>query len=656
MAISSQVRFSALCFLIPLLCSPPDSMADATAGNGLVLLSPQPGTTVTAKKPRITFQSRQPLMEEGKIVFLDGNDITALVMPTESVNIYTFTPPEALSGGPHTLYIYAVSVDGTPLEEEFSFASRQSESFEEISSRNTLSLIQKTVLSRDTSDSSGLSSSSGEEFPYASIDSYLSSESNLKEGNFHSSARANLRYYEQNAKLAEPEKTGGQILDFLITANHSGEDSASHIEVGDTTINQSENTLNYLTRRGGQAGLTLGRFSISGFSVLGQESAYDFDGLGFGFNSNDHIFGASLETVFFDRQLVLKIIHTRGGEEEDSMGSWSEGGAIKGDVTGLLLQSDFFDQRLITDFELDFSEFNADTSTADSETDLAYRLGFSGRHDIYEYQAGYRYTGPMYQVVGNTSTVRDWAGFDFSAGAYLDEHAFKMLFNYFWDNVENDDLFARITSLTGGAEYQFSGWTDFPVGILAEYNTQSSEDEPSGMENISLDTYQITGNINYVKESWFVAMSSSYAEQNDTTEYNRDTRLFSFEIAPSYTMAVFSVLPSYRLNISEDIANAVRTTSNTVTMDISSNFFANTLLGEMGGTYDWSEADDNSSKINNTDLYLRLNFRPDFLRFAEGSGIALEYHYTCQEDEIYDWTSRENILTLVFSGAFPYTF
>ncbi len=657
MIIKIGTRISAFCFfLVPFAISPYSAIPAKAAQSGLMLISPPPGAMIIAKKPLISLGSSRPLREDGRVFFLDGNDVSALVTESETGNIYSFTPPEPLSSGQHYLYVQAVGVDGVVLEEEFVFASRQSESFEEIQSQNTLSITQKTVLSRDTSSSGGGGFSSTGEFPYASLDSYLSSQSTIKEKNMQTSLRANLRYYNQNAAILEPEKKGGRLLDFLFTADHSGEEYQSHLEVGDTTIEESENTINYLTRRGGQAGLTMGRFTFKGFSVLGQESGYDFDGLGFAFNSNDHIMGGSVETVFFDKQLVAKAIYARGGEKEDSMGSWSEGDGRKGDVTGLLVSSDFFEQLFTTDFELDFSDFNNDTSDSASETDLAYRIRFSGQHDNYEYQAGYSYTGPQYEVIGNHSTVKDWAGFDLSGGAYFEEHVIKVLMQYFWDNVEDEELFARIYSLSSGMEYQFSGWQHFPAGLLLEYNTQSSDDEPGGIETLALDTYQVTGNISYVQGPWFISFSSAYSEQNDRTDYDTDTRLYSLEFVPSYNATYLSILPSYRLNIAEDITSAIRTTTNTVTLDIYSAFLRNTLSVELGGTYDWTETDDNSVKMNNTDFYTRLNYRFENLWRLQDAGIALEYHYKRQEDEIYDSTYRENTATLVFSCAFPYTF
>ncbi len=657
MIIRIRTRISAFClFLVPFAVSPYFAISAEAAGSGLVLISPPSGAMIVAKKPLISLRSNRPLQEDGRIFFLDGHDVTALVTESETENIYSFTPPEPLGSGQHNLYIQAVDTDGVVVEEEFVFASRQSESFEEIQSQNTLSLIQKTVLSRDNSSSGGGGFTSTAEFPYASFDSYLTSESTIKEGNLQTSLRANLRYYDQNAALLEPEKKGGRLLDFLFTANHSGEKYTSHLEVGDTTIEESENTINYLTRRGGQAGLTMGRFTFKGFSVLGRESGYDFDGLGFAFNSNDHIMGGSLETAFFDKQLITKAIYARGGEKEDSMGGWTEGNGRKGDVTGLLVSSDFFEQLFMTDFELDFSDFNNDTTDTTSETDMAYRLRFSGQYDNYEYQAGYSYTGPQYEVIGNHSTVKDWAGFDFIGGAYFEEHAIRVLMHYFWDNVEDEEMFARIYSLSSGVDYQFSGWQHFPAGLLLEYNTQSSADEPGGMETVALDTYQVTGKISFVKDSWFVSFSSAFSEQNDKTEYDTDTRLYSLEIVPSYSTMNFSILPSYRLNISEDLSSTIRTTTNTVTLDIHSTFLRNTLSGELGGTYDWTETDDNSVKMNNTDFYTRLSYRPEHLWRLQDAGIALEYHYKRQKDEVYDSTYRENIATLVFSCAFPYTF
>ncbi len=429
------------------------------------------------------------------------------------------------------------------------------------------------------------------------------------------------------------------------------------LRVGDTTIEQSKNTIDYLTRRGGKASVSAGDVTLSGFGVLGNETGYEIDGLGFGFNSNDHIMGTSINVDFFDQQMSLKGIYASGGEEGNSMGTWSESEGRKGDVTGVLLTTDFFNQLFITEFEFDTANYDNDTGDGEDEVyDKAYRIRIGGLTEVTDYDLSYSYNGPQYEVVGNQSIVRDWAGFDFNGGITYPLHALRLLLNYSWDNVEDDDLFARIYSFTSGLEYQYSGWQRFPVSLLFQHNTQRSEDEPIDTESTSLDTSTLAGSISYIEGPWAVQFSSSYSEQDDKTLNDYDTRLFSFAVVPSYTHTYFSILPSWSLNSSKDLVTEVRTDTNTLTLDLYSGFLKDTVTCEVGGTYDWSQSDDDRVDMNNAALYGRLNYRFERLWRLEDSTIALEYNYNRQEDKIYDSTFSESTLTLVISSAIPYSF
>ena len=125
------------------------------------------------------------------------------------------------------------------------------------------------------------------------------------------------------------------------------------------------------------------------------ETGYEIDGLGLGFNSTDHIMGTSLQTDFFDKQLTIKAIYARGGQEGNSFGSWSEDGPRKGDVAGIVLSSDFFNQRFTTDFELDTVNYDKNTEDdSDDVNDKAYRIRIGGLTEVYDYNVSYKYTGP----------------------------------------------------------------------------------------------------------------------------------------------------------------------------------------------------------------------------------------------------------------------
>lgn len=656
MVISPPRKFAYFCGLAAIFISiSQQATAQEPAGTNLLLISPLPGSVAVSKSPKISFRSGQPLLADGRLILLDGNDITALV--TEENDIYSFTPLTPMNAGEHSLYVAAYSESGELIENEFYFSSRQSESFEEIYSDNHVSATLKTALARDFSPDDN-SAESGIDFPYTSLDSYLSSESAVREGSWDTSLRANIRYFDQNAAVMEPEKKWLSLLDFLVSANYTAENYSAFVELGDTSIEESKNTIDYLTRRGGKARISAGNMTLNGFGVLGSETGYEIEGLGLGFNSNDHIMGSSLQLDFFEQKLSLKGIYAHGGEEGNSFGSWSQYSGRKGDVTGIVLTSDFFNQTLTTDFEFDTVNYDHDTGDEEDEVyDKAYRIRIGGLIEAYDYDLSYTYNGPQYDVVGNQSIVKDWAGLHFSGGTTYPFHAVRLLLDYSWDNVEDNDLFARIYSFTSGLEYHYSGWDRFPASLLFEHNNQRSADEPvdSDITTTSLDTNSLSGTIGYTDGPWAIELRSSYSEQNDKTANDYDSRLLTVAIVPTYTNDLFSVMPSWTLNTSKDLASDTRTDSNTLTLDIYSSFYQQRVGCEAGGTYDWTKTDDDSIDSNNTAVYARLNYRLDRLWRLEDSTIGLEYIYNRYEDRIYDSTGWDGVLTLVLSSSIPYS-
>lgn len=620
------------------------------------LVSPVPGTVAISRTPTILFRSSRPLQAEGRLILLDGNDVTAMI--SEDQTGYRFTPLGPLPAGEHTIQVFASDLNGNPVEQELTFATRHSQPFEELSSEHRLSATLKTVLHRHTSGNDSTASPSPEtESPYTTLDSYLSSNSTIREGEWRSSFRTNLRYYEQNGALRAPEKKGLGLIDFLVSSDYTATKYAARVEIGDTTVESSKNTVDHLTRRGAQSRLSVGNLTMSGFGVLGRENTYEIDGLGLAFNSNDHIMGVSANMDFFDKKMSIKAVHVRGGEEGNYLGTWSEAQRREGDVTGIVVTTDFFRQQLMTDFELDASNFNVDADHNETTVaDAAYRLRAGGFINQADYEFGYTYTGPQYEVVGNQSIIKDWAGYLFNGGTTLADHGFRLLLNYSWDNVEDDRLFARIYSLTSGIEYRYSGWQRFPVGLLLEHNQQRSTDEPVGIDPTDLDTDSITGRVGFVDGPWAIELRPAYSEQNDATANDFDTRIYSVSIVPSYVSPLFYLLPSWTLNRSQNLVTDVWLDSNTVTLDIYAGLFRNQVVAELGGTYDWSKADDNSINTNTASLYGRLNYRLEQWRHLEDATIAVEYLYQRQQDKIYDTTLYEGILSLVLSSAIPYSY
>ena len=89
-----------------------------------------------------------------------------------------------------------------------------------------------------------------DDFSGGSIDAYLATESVVREGNWTTSFTGNLRYFDQRADIFEPEKRGLSVIDLLLATSYSGEKLNVDIGLGDNSIDESPNTIDYLSRQG----------------------------------------------------------------------------------------------------------------------------------------------------------------------------------------------------------------------------------------------------------------------------------------------------------------------------------------------------------------------------------------------------------------------
>ncbi len=641
-------------------------LAEETGDIDLTLLSPLPGVTTVVRKPTITFRSSELLDRESLLVILDDHDISALV--TQKEGIYSCAILQPLPTGNHRLYITAYGQSGQEVEKEFSFVTRQSAMFEEIHSDNRLSVTMKGLLdqSREGEEMAETTGSSVEsnvqeeqgfsQSPDISVDTTISSESGFKEGRLQSSLQANLRYFEQNKKLAQPQKKGVNLVNFLLSSRYGGERNFLSAELGDTTVDGSENTIGSLSRRGLKAELTVGDFMVQGFGVLGAEKlsgGEDGDEMGLGFDANDHIMGALLQGKFLDERLRARVLYINGGQQEDSLGEWSDRENRRGDVSGLVLTGELLGEKLVVEGEYDISSFSYDTydlNGTEEKEDKAYRLKAGGNAGVYQYELSYKYFGPCYQVVGGRA-LQDWAGFELSASRNGEEHGLQLFSSYSHDNVEDDPLYATLYSFTSGLGWNYSGWEHLPFGLQVEYTSQQSEDEPMAEQETSMQTSTISGDISYLDENWSLSLMSSYSEQDDRTEADYDTRLFSIGLTPAYTTEFLSLFASWNFNSSWDLSTDVRFDTNTLTLDASTSLFDNTLSIEAGATYDITTADDDSAETDTLSLYTRLNYTVERLWKLENSTIALECTHNYQEDGIIDTTRENTVFSVVLTSS-----
>ena len=581
--------------------------APALAAEGIVqLLAPAPGSDIIAKKPAIECRILQPYFPTDLVVLFDGTDISGVLDLT--ADGFRYIPVQILPAGIHSLSVSGFTKAGQPFKAEFAFSSRHFQHIEEAYTDNELTLVYDSALTNknlDTGSSQQATtaieaaqgstlSDESQNTPYWKVESNFSSQSMLKNKSLDLSLAANLRYLDQQLSVQEPLKRGFDLIDYLLTVAYRRDQVRFTGELGDTNIDESQNTATALARRGAKAALQMGPLTFGGFIVDGQD-VYGFDTLGLRADPSDHIMGGSGELALLDERVKFKTIYVTGGEEGSFFGTYSADSPRKGDVIGWVLTSDFFDQKLISDFEYDLSDFDADTTDGiDSVSDRAYRFKLGGRAGLYTYEALYEYMGPDYEVIGNQNLAKDKQGFSFRTGADFDMQYIALFYTQYHDNVKDDAFFPTIRTYKGSLEYTLNKFERLPISLTYEKALVNSKNEPTPDDETKSDTDTLSLTANYTRDLWSLGLDTSYSNQDDESAADQDTSIYSVTLSPSLSLEHLYVSTSLGYQKFQDKLSDVDTDTYTVTLYLQGDLWAQKITYDLGATYDRSLADDDS--------------------------------------------------------------
>ncbi|MEW5909342.1 MAG: hypothetical protein AB1659_06045, partial [Thermodesulfobacteriota bacterium] len=412
-----------LTVFLPLFYQVADGYAKTDTEQIVKMVQPIENLEVIGKKPLFKFTIEAPFSRENILVLLDGTDITPVIEIVSGG--FTYTPIQIMAAGGHQIVVMGYTLDGEEFSYEFAFSSRHSQTFDEAYSTNDLTAVYSSIVSK----------SDDIDLPYTKVEANLASNSALKGNRWDISLKGNLRYLDQSDPVLEPQQKGIDLIDYLLTTSFTQDQLSLQAQAGDTIINQSENTLNQLARRGGTLSINYDDFTLSGFVVRGDE-VYGFDGgLGLKTDDTDHIMGFSGEYSLLSKRITLKGFSIRGGEEGSFFGTSRDESAQKGNVYGLYLKTDFADGKFITEAEYDYARFDPDTTDdLGSDGDKAYRVGASGLFEKFDYKAAYKYFGRYYGVVGNRWLEKDWEGVVLEGGLNLTDHGIRAIYDQHHDN------------------------------------------------------------------------------------------------------------------------------------------------------------------------------------------------------------------------------
>lgn len=610
------------------------------------IVTPVENTMVVGKKPEIRTEFLKPIGKDSLLVLLDGTDITQLIDLTEKG--FTYNPFLVLPPGVHTLSISASGQEGVQFLKQVSFTTRHTNTFEEAYTSNDASVTYETIVTNP------------DEFPStpdSRVEGNLRSDTRIREDGLEFTFNTNVRYFDQN-RPAPGLMKGLDVANWLFMGSYTKDDLRLHTEIGDIQVNETPYTVYSLARRGGLLTFRYDTVEISTFSVQSQQF-FGLKGVGIEGTAEDHILGISGGVKLFDNKLGFKTVYATGGEPQGSFGISTTQGIKKGDVIGFVLSSDFFENKLRTEFEAGFSKFDPDTSDEfESRNDKAYKIKVGGGLDVYTYEAAYEYIGRDYAVVGNQMLQKDRQGVTFVNGLNLGYHVFSLNLSGYHDNVRNDELFPRIYNSMAILDYSFNKIPNLPIGINYQRSIQKSSREPSDAYELDLHTDTIAGRINYMAGKFSIGLQSSYSLQNDRTAPDNDTKTFTVTLTPSYTIPNVSFFPAFSFNQSRFPKQNLSTDTYTVNLDLRTKFFQERGAFDIGGTYNFIKANDGSTDNQTLNTSFRLAYLvKNFLKGYVNPMIALRGSYLRMIDDVYTSSTKEEyILMLVLGTSLQYAF
>ncbi len=651
----------------------------AMALDAIQVINPKNGTLIIERHLDIQTKFRVPVDHDSLVVLLDDNDITAMVEFTKTG--FHCKVPMQLAGGSHVLYIAGNGPEG-PFEQESIFSSKQNSIFEQASTSNewSINLQAGSFHSNIKNDTSAIS-----------LDSTWQHESNLTKGNWKVTLTAGARLleesysssseensslfsfqsqdgnygpreessstYAQNQGSIDPEREGLDLNNMLMRGQYENNSIAALVEIGDLQIKKSKNTFANLARNGGQLSVDLDKIYFSGFSVFGKDTFGIHDGIGIGFDNDDHLYGFSGGFRLLNEQIDMLGFYIDGGQKENSYASWSEEQGNSGNVFGIVIKTNFIKDLLVTEFEYDRSDYDPNTDDEFSSSRAeAYRFEVSGQDDIFNYDITYERFDPEYNVPGNLSPKQDYAGITANGSLMFDVHSLGFMAGVYHDNVNKNPLYARTNSYMGQLDYYYYGITSFPVGFSFQHTADMSTDEPAESPETNLTTDTFSFNTGYTPQGPFTLnVTASYSWQDDDADQDADLATLSFTLSPTLTLDTMSVTLSGTVNQNRDMLSGNRTDDYVVTLDMMGSIFTERLTYYLGGTYDHSLITDDSSDRHGLTGYSRLAWTfDDFIGLTRPTlGVELQYNSDAPQGVS---TTEETRIYCTLSTSIPFNY
>ncbi|MEN8141276.1 MAG: hypothetical protein ABFR97_08655 [Thermodesulfobacteriota bacterium] len=634
-------------------CRPLSAAAQAAESGGgpeevVRLLQPAAGGEVIGKKPLIKGLISAPFLKEYLFVYLDGADVTGIL--DVSADGFSFKPAQVLMSGAHQLQVILYTTAGQEVQQAFPFTVKHSESFDDLLAVNQLTARYEGRLHK----SDDLTS-----WPDSMLDANLSNSSLAKNGNWALALNTNIRYFDQDLPVPAPLHKGINVSNYLLKLERpAGQKYQFLAEVGDVQINESTSTLLNFARRGGKAslsykGLTIGGFMVKADPLFGLRSSDD-TGLLAG-SDDDQLKGVSGSVGLFNGQALIKALTFSGGATGSGLGLYSAGGGSEGQVDGALLQTNFFNQKFVTEVEFYDSSFDGDVSDgAPAQDDKAYRLAGSGAIGSYSYQGAYEYMGRYYNIPGQAIN-NDRRGFLFNGSRAYAAADLALALSKHRNNVDDDPLMATADTSFASLNYNWRRFPRFPMGINYGKTILESTYEPPGQMATKIETDMAAATFSYLQGNLNLTLQPSYSIQNDRLAGN-DSTSSALNLSTAYSknkLAFSSALAFNRVKLD---SSGEETDNYLANIQFQGKGFKELLSYGLVGSYNLFESSSGAkTEIFSTNCEVAYAITGHEVIKLLNPTIGFRSQYQKSKDHLFHTENEDVVILLVLTSSVPFT-
>lgn len=581
-------------------------------------------------------------VSESLSILLDNQDLTELAVITDKG--IRMTPPQPLEAGKHSLTLSFISSEGYNIRQKIEMDTASGEVFYDGFTGMGITLRGKLY------DRNELNKQDHE------VDVRLGHQGNWRSGSWSGDIGADIWMFDRGTNIDPLQESRPEVINYYASARQQDDDNGILAEAGYIQLNQSQNTIHHLARRGVHANLKGKTTSLDIFTVNSQQQLGSTGGSGIGDGSDNTIVGIATgwdPVSSSDHSLGLRVIYSKGAEAGDSLGTLSSNTPSEGDVAALVIESQLTRLGLNIEAEFDRSSFDADTTDAiDAKDDDAYALRLQGNLDWISYRAAFEHIGTNYAVVANPLLQNDREFITLSAGFDRGEHGFLLKTQVENDNLDDEASRAQLNRTNVTAEYLFRKGRNFSTLISLQNNQLDSEDEPASSDIRDSDTGSVLGKINFVTGRWNNLFSFLLSDLDDNTVTDNDSEISSLTFSPSLFTNTLTFTPSYTKTETE-FNSGQKTRQGIFSMHIRGKAMDDRLDYQLSGSF--SDLKDNTTTdVKSTYVIARTNWSLGTIslmteKLQHSIGLELEHFDTENNNTV---TQEDSIVWLSYSIDF----